>query len=768
VRETVITGYADRLSVAPGETIEFKISSEQPGTYRADVVKLVNGDSNPAGPGFREMPGDKINGEYPARRQETDPGSYVLVDDGHALALAEAFTIHAFICPTLLDRAEQVVLGRYGQGRGYALALRDGRLALLLGAGGSCVAVEAPSRLYPSCWYSVAASYDGSTGAVRLFSRAVINSVNSLLSPAVPVGGEGVSETSVDVGIEACSSAFLIGGCWTGPASDRVDSHFNGRIDSPKVWTRVLTTEELDAVTLGAEPPPEGLAAAWHFAEGIGPDGVPDERVADAGPSGLHGRCVQFPARGVPGWNWKGREENFVHAPAEFGAIHFHEDDLEDCGWETDIRWTVPPDARSGVYALRLVQQESEDWIPFFVVPPSGSATARVLLLIPTASYLAYANEHLSAKAHSQALFGRTAVMDELTFLLYGHAEFGRSTYDIHTDGSGVHYSSALRPIINMRPRFRAPSGGPWQLPADLHLVAWLEDQGFAYDVATDRELHDEGAGLLGRYKVVLTGSHPEYYSANMLDAWEEYLGAGGRGMYLGGNGFYWIIGWHPEKKHLIEVRKGELGSRAWQARPGEYYLQSTGERSGLWRGRARAPQKNFGTGFTAQGFDASSYYVQMPDALDPRAAFIMEGIPPDEKIGDFGLVGGGAAGSELDRYDLALGTPPQALLLAYSEGHTDNYPRTSEELLSSWPAPGAVGTTDPNVRADIVYFTTRNGGAVFSTSSIAWCGSLLDNGCANNVSRMTGNVLRRFSEDEALPPLEPIESGRCRVVELG
>ena len=42
-----------------------------------------------------------------------------------------------------------------------------------------------------------------------------------------------------------------------------------------------------------------------------------------------------------------------------------------------------------------------------------------------------------------------------------------------------------------------------------------------------------------------------------------------------------------------------------------------------------------------------------MPDSLDPRAAFIFEGIGDDEVIGDFGLALGGAAGLEIERYDL-------------------------------------------------------------------------------------------------------------------
>jgi N,N-dimethylformamidase len=48
-------------------------------------------------------------------------------------------------------------------------------------------------------------------------------------------------------------------------------------------------------------------------------------------------------------------------------------------------------------------------------------------------------------------------------------------------------------------------------------------------------------------------------------------------------------------------------------------------------------------------------------------------------------------------------------------------------------------------VRADMVYFETNNGGAVFSTGSITWCGSLSHNSYDNNVSRITENVLRHF-----------------------
>ena len=71
----------------------------------------------------------------------------------------------------------------------------------------------------------------------------------------------------------------------------------------------------------------------------------------------------------------------------------------------------------------------------------------------------------------------------------------------------------------------------------------------------------------------------------------------------------------------------------------------------------------------------------------------------------------------------------------------------TPEEMVSNHP--GTDGIEHPKVRADMVFFETPNGGAVFSTGSITWAGSLGHNGYDNNVARITGNVLRRFVQDE-------------------
>ena len=122
-----------------------------------------------------------------------------------------------------------------------------------------------------------------------------------------------------------------------------------------------------------------------------------------------------------------------------------------------------------------------------------------------------------------------------------------------------------------------------------------------------------------------------------------------------------------------------------------------------------------------------------------------MDGVGPDEVIGNFGLINGGASGLEMDRMDYDLGTPPHTLLLASSVGHTANAMLTPEDQFA--PYPGQDGVELPLVRGDLALYTSGNGGAVFSVSSMAWAGSLSHENYQNNVSRITLNILDRFQD---------------------
>jgi N,N-dimethylformamidase len=473
---------------------------------------------------------------------------------------------------------------------------------------------------------------------------------------------------------------------------------------------------------------------------------------------------VHLPARGMKGWNWTGEAHDFTRKPEHYGAIHFHHDDLYDAGWDTSVSFPVPADLPSGPYALHVSNGSSdetatrEDYLAFFVRPPRvrrpGATRPRVALLAPTAAYMAYANhgEHITARG-AELQMGRLLTFGHADLYMYAHPELGGSLYDTHADGSGVCYSSRLRPVLNFSPRYHSWLGGHgsalYQYNADTHLFDWLDHKGVAYDLITDEDLHEQGYDLLAPYRVILTGTHPEYHSTAMWDAMKAWLDRGGRLMYMGGNGWYWRIAFHSELPGVIELRRAEDGIRTWIAEPGEYYQSFNGEYGGLWRRIGRPPNMMCGVGFIAQGFDISSYYRRAPDADNPRAAWIFAGVP-DEIIGDFGLIGGGAAGIELDCLSPDLGAPPNMLRLASSDRHSPMMLLVNEEF--GVVPPNLGGDLNPRVRADLAFGETASGGALFATSSIAWCGSLSHNGYDNNVSRITWNVLQRFLDPAPFP----------------
>lgn len=743
-----ILGYADRLSLAPGEKIAFKVSCRDHAHYHLEIVRIISADLNPEGAGFREeVVPSGIAGNYPGRHQNIAAGSYAVVPDVPALHGLAGFAVTAMIWPTTPGREPEILVDRRSEAGGFALALNsNGALALILADGaGARAEVSTGRRLLAREWYFVGASFEAESGKVLLMQEPQKSFArdDSLAS----------AEALVDIRPGEASAPLTIGAALDlDPTGRRAFGHYNGKIDSPRLYRRALTGAELRRSIL--EPMAAAYAAdlvgAWDFSLDMSSD-----RIVDLSPNRLHGGLVNLPTRAMKGWNWTGAEMDWRRAPEQYGAIHFHEDDLYDAGWQTDMVLEVPAHLRSGIYAARLTAGEEVERVPFFILPPRGSATSDTLFLIPTASYMAYANERLGYDTDAaEVASGHVCAMGPEDLFLAAHREYGYSFYETHSDGSGVSISSRLRPILNMRPGHTSswigPAGtGPWQFSADLHIAAWLEAKGYRFDVATDEDLHDEGLALLQRYRVVVTGTHPEYYSTKMSDAVQAYLDRGGRLMYLGANGFYWRIAFHTELPGVIELRRVEDGVRDWSGEPGEYYMSFTGEYGGLWRRNGRPPQSLVGVGFVAQGFDVSSYYRRTPDSFDPRAAFIFEGIGPEEKIGDFGLVGGGAAGLELDIVDRNLGSPPHTLVLAASEGHGQAYLLVPEEVTSTFP--NTDGTQNPRVRAELAFFETPNGGAVFATGSIAWAGSLSHRAYDNNVSRITDNVLRRFRDPTPL-----------------
>jgi N,N-dimethylformamidase len=511
----VLTGYTDHLSVEPGGEIAFMISSSA-GPYEASLVRLIHGDRNPAGPGFKQREvRSAVDGTYPGGMQETRPGSYGRVD-GLAIP-APSLGFSAWIHPTLVDGpGRQAVMALGGEGvSAFTLELRGGRLCLTFG-GEQVLALD--ERLEDGRWYFVYAAVDAD-GAAEVEARGssfpAFEERRSGQAPAPSVAGGG-------------RQMFLA----AAPSPDRsaVGSFYNGKIAEPRLYRRVLDRAERTALagsTSGLEVAAEAQVGAWNLCSEPGGNRFSDR--SGRAPSGV---LVNWPASAMTDHAWDG-EGDWRNAPDQFRAVHFHADDLADAGWARSFSWAVPDDLESGVYAAWLRADGEEDHVPFFVRPRRGAPTAEIAVLMPTFTYLAYGNERIrrTKEGFEDIRMFAGAGSDPREAEWARFPEFGISLYDVHADGSGCCYASARRPMLNMRPDYRIWStGAPRGLGADLHLVDWLTEKGHRHDVLTDGDLHDDGLELLRTYRVLITGSHPEYWSGPMLDALRAYLDGGGGG----------------------------------------------------------------------------------------------------------------------------------------------------------------------------------------------------------------------------------------------
>ena len=120
----------------------------------------------------------------------------------------------------------------------------------------------------------------------------------------------------------------------------------------------------------------------------------------------------------------------------------------------------------------------------------------------------------------------------------------------------------------------------------------------------------------------------------------------------------------------------------------------------------------------------------------------------PGAQLGERGLMGGGAAGHELDRADVSLGTPAHAIVVGRAVvEHPSFQPVNEERRDHTWP-----GSREDLIRADLTFFETPNGGAVFSVGSMNFIGSLPIDGYQNTAAKLIANIVRRFADPKKFP----------------
>ncbi len=718
-----IIGYVDPLRGRPGQSLDFKVSSKADRAFTARVVRIDCADPNPDGPGMKLIDVDfrLPSATFEGKEQATHKGS---------CAFAPIPVLHRE-CRVALDIRFLSTLSKAAPQMIASLQDREGLSGLAVGlAGGELVihlyqceqatldVLSTGLHVEPHTWYHLRFVLDAQAIRITL-EHAVGASRNSALTVRLerPVGDQLTRMTHV-----VFAARFL------GFPRDC----FNGRLEQPSLLMCVPQGTEESFRTI----------AAWDFSADMDRMYVPD-----LVNKGCRAELLNGPLRAVRSSSWSGHVMDWKQAPEEYAAIHFHEDDLADCQWETSVRLLIPEGIPSAIYGLVVENDIGRDIIPFFVTPPVNGPRAKIVYLVPTLTYLAYANHarnnlagDLCARLHAWGAYPHNP--DAVS-------EFGAATYNYHVDGTGVGLSSRLRPILTMRPGyltfFDKQGSGLRHFCADSHLTDWLRVMNFDFDVVTDEDLDDFGAAEILPYQILITGTHPEYYTPRMRGALMEFRASGGHLLYLGGNGFYWKIARSAHSPHMLEIRRAEGGVRAWASEPGEYYNQFDGEYGGLWRRNGYPPQQLCGVGFSVQGSYEGSYYRRTRESYADDVKWIFNGIESDV-FGDFGLAGGGAAGFELDQLDMRLGTPKNARLIAVSEGHGPSFLTCPEEILT-WTSPLNAGRPHAGIHSHMIYTPPGSLGGLFSVGSITFIGSLPHNNYNNDISRILENCIRHFSD---------------------
>jgi N,N-dimethylformamidase len=327
-----LAGYADKFSVHPGDTIKFYVNCDGPAEYKAEIVQMIHGDTNPRGPGFIEkLVADAPVGTHAGRKQIIHSGSYGYVADAKQFHV-DSFTLQCWIWPTTpkthpryWKHGAQGLVTKWADGKGYGLFLNeDGKVEVRINE--HKIATDLPLRDH--AWHFIAATFDAATGEVVLYHEPqIVYALDPVVEPVKATVQAKISHSAAPFAIAAYVDK-LDGGPLAQssmPAGISFTGKYNGKIDSPRLAGRALSRFEIETLKLGAQPGlserrhsgPTGplsevIVGSWDFSDGI------DTIVAkDHGPYGFDATIVNCPTRGMTGYNWSGQNFDWKHAAKE-------------------------------------------------------------------------------------------------------------------------------------------------------------------------------------------------------------------------------------------------------------------------------------------------------------------------------------------------------------------------------------------------------------------------------------------------------------------
>ncbi len=559
-----VHGYGSGHSVVAGNRIDFHLSTDRP--VRLQIFRL--------GLEVDHAESDRLAadlGVLPRRPQPIFPGSYVHVGNP-VTKTARGLTLEAWVRPWATERLAGIISQEDKQSdEGFALGLgRGGYIGFFLGNGVGPDEAEvhrtAEGVVRAGRWHHVVARWDGQSKEVFVdgdrvgswpFAGPFRPGRHSLRLGAM--GDHGAALRFLDADLAQCA----------------IYDHAMG---DAEIRHR---TDQRGGVP--AEGP--GVLGSWSFHEERG------DRVADTSRHRRHGRIVNHGTWMIGGPAFRPEVPRFgdydpAKDPRRGHGLRLASDDLFDCRWSPTASWKVPRTARPGIYVARLTATDSAAGvlppydITFIVRAPRRSRPAPVLVLCATNTWRAYNGAPFGVwPASRDAVIGTDGLPNSPgsppAFNLYRRHAAGQGTYHV-----------GLRmpwPVASPRVLYGGPTRYSHLMRAERFLHVWLEREGYAYDLATDDDLH-RNPDLLRRHRVVILNGHSEYWSLPMLSGLDAFLRAGGRTAIFSGNSLFWRVTFDPETA-VMECRKVDApGNQMLPHERGESWHSDDGQRGGLLR----------------------------------------------------------------------------------------------------------------------------------------------------------------------------------------
>ncbi|MCB1336362.1 MAG: hypothetical protein KDK10_02515 [Maritimibacter sp.] len=449
---------------------------------------------------------------------------------------------------------------------------------------------------------------------------------------------------------------------------------------------------------------------------------------------------------------------------------------VRGCGWPVAHAVTLPADWRPGGYLVTLRGRRGAEVVEhhhFFVLRRAvGQAPAPYVLICATGTWVAY------------------------------NCWGGSNAYEGLTGPDG----NAFSPVLStQRPWTRGfcklPEGAPRALPDtpprpgemvrypymewayaygyskkyasagwasyERHFVRWAEAQGYEIEIATQHDLHAEHDLLDGHRCAVFVG-HDEYWSAEMRDAVDAYVDAGGRVARFGGN-FFWQIRLENAGRTQVcykyvaseaDPLRGTEGQArltgAWELpevdRPGALTFGVNGLR-GIYAGLGNCVGRGAG-GFTIyrpEHWAFAGAHLGYGDVLGAGArifGYEVDGLDLVIRDGLPWPTGEGGAAAEINILGVGLGTNVEADHGVWGEtlyiGSAD----------AAWKARALYGeltsdTLDRSMRGNgVIVHWPKGKGEIFTAGTCEWVAGLARGDV--QVERVTRNVLDKFGTAKA------------------